>query len=79
MEDLRLHLQHLYLALEDPPDMINNLLRSDYFCGNHADILQLQGIFRCLEDPYIFAKWCSNSKVITYFTFFFKKNTRVVK
>ena len=63
MESLKVHLQELYLVLEEPPDLVHSLLQSNYFLGNHSDILELKGIFECMEDPNIFATWFRNSKV----------------
>ena len=63
MESLKVHLQELYLVLEEPPDLVHTLLQSNYFLGNHSDILELKGIFECMEDPNIFAAWFRNSKV----------------
>ena len=63
MESLKVHLQELYLVLEEPPDLVHTLLQSNYFLGNHSDILELKGIFECMEDPKIFASWFRNSKV----------------
>ena len=63
MESLKVHLQELYLVLEEPPDLVHTLLQSNYFLGNHSDILELKGIFECMEDPNIFATWFRNSKV----------------
>ena len=63
MESLKVHLQELYLALEEPPDLVHTLLQSNYFLGNHSDILEVKGIFECMEDPNIFATWFRNSKV----------------
>ena len=63
MESLKVHLQELYLVLEEPPDLVHTLLQSNYFLGNHSDIHELKGIFECMEDPNIFATWFRNSKV----------------
>ena len=63
MESLKVHLQELYLVLEEPPDLVHTLLQSNYFLGNHSDIHELKGIFECMEDPKIFASWFRNSRV----------------
>ena len=63
MEDFKVHLRDLYLLLEEPPDMTNTLLGSDYFYGNNTNILQLKGIFECMEDPKILGKWFHRSRV----------------
>ena len=67
MEALKVHLHDLHLLLEESPDITHTLMKSDYFNDNDANILQLKGIFECMEDPKILANWFKYSKVSNTF------------